>query len=175
MVGVDNFSNSSPEVLDRLQRAARPRARCSSAADVRDQAAMMPSSQRHRIDAVVHFAALKAVGESARQAARLLRQQPRRRCCRCAEAMRAARLQGASSSAPARRSTASPSGCRSPKTRALSTTNPYGQTKLMGEQILRDLSAADPGWQTACLRYFNPVGAHESGRSARTRAARRTT
>jgi UDP-glucose 4-epimerase len=46
----------------------------------------------------------------------------------------------------------------------LSATNPYGQTKLMGEQMLRDLGAADPTWQTACLRYFNPVGAHESGR-----------
>jgi UDP-glucose 4-epimerase len=46
----------------------------------------------------------------------------------------------------------------------LSATNPYGQTKLMGEQILRDLGAAEPGWQTAILRYFNPVGAHESGR-----------
>ena len=45
----------------------------------------------------------------------------------------------------------------------LAATNPYGQTKLMGETILRDLGAADPGWQTACLRYFNPVGAHESG------------
>jgi UDP-glucose 4-epimerase len=46
----------------------------------------------------------------------------------------------------------------------LSATNPYGQTKLMGEQILRDLGAAAPRWQTAILRYFNPVGAHESGR-----------
>jgi UDP-glucose 4-epimerase len=45
----------------------------------------------------------------------------------------------------------------------LSATNPYGQTKLMGETILRDLGASDPQWQTACLRYFNPVGAHESG------------
>jgi UDP-glucose 4-epimerase len=46
----------------------------------------------------------------------------------------------------------------------LSATNPYGQTKLMGETILRDLGAAVPAWQTACLRYFNPVGAHDSGR-----------
>ena len=46
----------------------------------------------------------------------------------------------------------------------LASTNPYGQTKLMAEQILRDLGAADSNWQTACLRYFNPVGAHESGR-----------
>jgi UDP-glucose 4-epimerase len=46
----------------------------------------------------------------------------------------------------------------------LSATNPYGQTKLMGETILHDLGASDPAWQTACLRYFNPVGAHESGR-----------
>jgi UDP-glucose 4-epimerase len=46
----------------------------------------------------------------------------------------------------------------------LSATNPYGQTKLMGEQILRDLGTATPNWQTAILRYFNPVGAHESGR-----------
>jgi UDP-glucose 4-epimerase len=46
----------------------------------------------------------------------------------------------------------------------LTATNPYGQTKLMAEQMLRDLGVADPAWQTACLRYFNPVGAHESGR-----------
>jgi UDP-glucose 4-epimerase len=46
----------------------------------------------------------------------------------------------------------------------LSATNPYGQTKLIGEQILRDLGRADPAWQTGCLRYFNPVGAHQSGR-----------
>ena len=46
----------------------------------------------------------------------------------------------------------------------LAATNPYGQTKLMAEQMLRDLGAADASWQTACLRYFNPVGAHESGR-----------
>jgi UDP-glucose 4-epimerase len=45
----------------------------------------------------------------------------------------------------------------------LSATNPYGQTKLVGEQMLRDLGAADAAWQTACLRYFNPVGAHDSG------------
>jgi UDP-glucose 4-epimerase len=57
-----------------------------------------------------------------------------------------------------------PSGCRWTRTRPLSATNPYGQTKLMGEQILRDLGAADPAWQTAMLRYFNPVGAHASGR-----------
>jgi UDP-glucose 4-epimerase len=49
------------------------------------------------------------------------------------------------------------------ETSPLNATSPYGQTKLMGEQILRDLGAADATWQTACLRYFNPVGAHESG------------
>ena len=56
-----------------------------------------------------------------------------------------------------------PSTCRSPKTPRLSATNPYGQTKLMGETLLRDLVASDDRWKVATLRYFNPVGAHESG------------
>ena len=57
-----------------------------------------------------------------------------------------------------------PERAADPRGRAVGATNPYGETKLIGEKILRDMAAAEPGWQSALLRYFNPVGAHESGR-----------
>ena len=161
VVGIDDFSNSSPRVLDRLARlAARPPD--FERADVCDAAALDRLFGRRRIDAVVHFAAFKAVGESARQAARLLRQQPRRagrRCAaRCSARLPAHRLQFQRHRLRPARDAADHRG-RAP----LAATNPYGRTKLVGEQILRDLGAADAGWRTACLRYFNPVGAHPSG------------
>jgi UDP-glucose 4-epimerase len=109
----------------------------------------------------VHFAALKAVGESTSQplayygnnlgglvnvCGTMLRHEVKRLVFSSS-----ATVYGDPHSLPIR------------ETDPLSATNPYGQTKLMGEQILRDLGAAQPTWQTACLRYFNPVGAHESG------------
>ena len=161
VVGVDDFSNSSPEVLNRLQ-ALSGRAPVFERVNVCDEAALDAVFQRHRIDATVHFAALKAVGESTAQplayygnnlgglvtTCRVMQ----RHGCRRFVFSSSATVYGDPESLPLREDA------------RLSATNPYGQTKLMGEQILRDLGAADPAWQTAILRYFNPVGAHESGR-----------
>jgi UDP-glucose 4-epimerase len=161
VVGVDNFVNSSPEVLNRL-RELGGREPVFEQADVCDAAAMHALLQRHPIDAAVHFAALKAVGESSQRplayyannvgglltVCQALQQKGVKRFVFSSSAT----VYGDPESLPLHE------GSR------LSVTNPYGQSKLMSETILSDLGAADPEWQTACLRYFNPVGAHESGR-----------
>ena len=160
VVGLDDFSNSSPEVLNRLQRLGgfKP---VFERASVCDAAAMAGIFGRHKIAAVVHFAAFKAVGESAAQPLAYYRNNIGG-LVTVAEAMRAAgcRRFVFSSSATVY---GDPQQLPITEDSPLSATNPYGQTKLMGETILRDIGAADPDWQTACLRYFNPVGAHESG------------
>jgi UDP-glucose 4-epimerase len=160
VVGVDDFSNSSPEVLSRLQRLGG-QAPVFEQASVCDAAAMQGIFSRHVIDAVVHFAAFKAVGESTTQPLAYYRNNIGGLITTC-EAMRAAgcRRMVFSSSATVY---GDPQRLPITEDSPLTATNPYGQTKLIGETILRDLGAADALWQTACLRYFNPVGAHESG------------
>ena len=160
VVGVDDFSNSSPEVLNRLQRLSG-QTPLFERASVGDAGAMAGIFARHAIDAVVHFAAFKAVGESTAQPLAYYRNNLGG-LVTVAEAMRAA---GCSRFVFSSSATVYGDPQRLPITEdcPLSATNPYGQTKLMGETILRDLGAADAHWQTACLRYFNPVGAHESG------------
>jgi UDP-glucose 4-epimerase len=161
VVGVDNFSNSSPVVLERLAELASAPIEFERA-DVCDAAALDAVFSRHQPAAVVHFAAFKAVGESVAQPLAYYRNNLGGLVTTC-EAMKrhgcsrlvfssSATVYGAPESLPLREDAPT------------SATNPYGATKLMGEQILRDLGASDPTWQTACLRYFNPVGAHESGR-----------
>jgi UDP-glucose 4-epimerase len=160
VVGVDDFSNSSPEVLNRLQRLSGT-VPLFERADVCDAAAMEGVFTRHRIDGAVHFAALKAVGESAQRPLdyyannvggllTLLRTM-QRHACRSIVFSSSATVYGQPETLPIREDS------------PLSATNPYGQTKLIGETILRDLQQADPSWRIATLRYFNPVGAHESG------------
>ena len=160
VVGVDDFSNSAPEVLNRLKRLSGQTPEFERAS-VGDAAAMAGIFTRHAIDAVVHFAAFKAVGESTAQPLAYYRNNLGG-LITVAEAMRAA---GCSCFVFSSSATVYGDPQRLPITEdcPLSATNPYGQTKLMGETILRDLGAADNHWQTACLRYFNPVGAHESG------------
>jgi UDP-glucose 4-epimerase len=160
VVGVDDFSNSSPEVLNRLQRLSG-QAPVFERANVCDATAVAGIFVRHAIDAVVHFAAFKAVGESTALPLAYYRNNVGGLVTVC-EAMRAAgcRRFVFSSSATVY---GDPQQLPITEDSPLSATNPYGQTKLMGETILRDLGAADPAWQTACLRYFNPVGAHDSG------------
>ncbi len=170
VVGVDDFSNSAPEVLNRLQRLGG-QVPVFERASVCDATAMQGIFSRHRIDAVVHFAAFKAVGESTAQPLAYYRNNIGGLVTTC-EAMRAAGCQRMVFSSSA---TVYGDPQRLPITEdsPLTATNPYGQTKLMGETILRDLGAADAvagqagasgsAWQTACLRYFNPVGAHDSG------------
>jgi len=160
VVGVDDFSNSSPAVLPRVQHLTG-QAPAFERADVCDAAALDVIFARHRIDAVVHFAALKAVGEStskplayyANNLGSLLS------TCRVMQARGSHRLVFSSSATVYGVPQRLPIGEDAP----LSAAHPYGQTKLMGETMLRDLGTADPAWRTVTLRYFNPVGAHESG------------
>ncbi len=161
VLGVDNFANSSPRVLDRLAELLGEAPRFAQL-DVCDSAALSALLQREPVDAVVHFAAYKAVGESTQQPLAYYRNNLLGLISTC-EAMRAAgcsRIVFSSSATVYGAPETLPIREDSPT----SSTNPYGATKLIGEQILRDLGQADAGWQTACLRYFNPVGAHASGR-----------
>jgi UDP-glucose 4-epimerase len=161
VVGVDDFSNSSPEVLNRLRELSGHEP-VFERVNVCDEAAMEGVFQRHRIDAAVHFAAFKAVGESmakpldyyANNVGGLLN------VCRTMLRHDVKRIVFSSSATVYGQPESLPLREDAP----LSATNPYGQTKLIGEQILRELGRADPAWQTGCLRYFNPVGAHQSGR-----------
>jgi UDP-glucose 4-epimerase len=160
VVGVDDFSNSSPEVLKRLLTLSG-HAPVFERADVTDPAALHAVFERHRIDACVHFAAFKAVGESTSQPLAYYRNNigGLLNVCQVMQ-QHASRRFVFSSSATVY---GDPERLPLREDARLMATNPYGQTKLMGEQILRDLGASDPAWQSAILRYFNPVGAHESG------------
>jgi len=160
VVGVDDFSNSSPEVLNRL-RALSGREPTFVRASVCDAAAMESVFQRHRIDATVHFAAFKAVGESTAKPLDYFQNNLGGLVTVCQTMLRHGVKRFVFSSSATVYAASEPL----PWTEAtsLGATNPYGQTKQMGEQMLRDLGVADAAWQTACLRYFNPVGAHESG------------
>jgi UDP-glucose 4-epimerase len=161
VVGVDDFSNSSPEVLNRLEELSG-RKPDFERASVCDAAAMESLFARRRVDAVVHFAAFKAVGESVEQPLRYYANNIGGLMTMCA-AMRAHGVQRIvfSSSATVY---GKPDSLPIREDAATHATNPYGETKLIGEKILGDMAAADAAWQVAILRYFNPVGAHASGR-----------
>jgi len=171
VVGVDDFSNSSPEVLNRL-RELSGRAPVFERADVCDAAALAGIFERHRVDATVHFAAFKAVGESTARPLDYYANNLGGLLAVCRAMLQRGRKRFVFSSSAT--VYGDPATLPISEDAPLSATNPYGQTKLMGETVLRDLGQADamavaagaPGlaWQTACLRYFNPVGAHESGR-----------
>ena len=160
VLGVDDFSNSSPEVLNRLQHLGG-RTPVFEQADVCDSAAMRSLFERHAIRAVVHFAAFKAVGESSAKPLAYYRNNVGG-LVSVAEAMNASGCKTLvfSSSATVY---GSPEQLPIPETATLTTTSPYGATKLIGENLLKDVGRADPAWRIALLRYFNPVGAHESG------------
>jgi UDP-glucose 4-epimerase len=161
VVGLDNFANSSPRVLERLAELSG-RAPVFEQADVCDFAAMQAVFQRHAIDAVVHFAAHKAVGESVQKPLEYYRNN----IGGVVTVTRAMLEHGISTFVFSSSATVYGEPQRLPITEdaPLSATNPYGTTKLMGEQLLRELERCDPRWRIAQLRYFNPVGAHPSGR-----------
>ena len=161
IVVMDNFVNSKPEAVKRIRELAG-RDFPFYEADMLDEAAMDRIFDAHKIDAVIHFAGLKAVGESVAQplryyennitgTIRLLRVMQKHDCRRIVFSS-SATVYGSPKSVPIREDF------------PLSTTNPYGSTKLMIEQILRDVAVSEKGWSIALLRYFNPIGAHESGR-----------
>jgi len=160
VVIVDNLCNSSAKVLDRVEALAGKK--CSFIqADVRDSAALDRIFAEHRIDGVIHFAGLKAVGESVAQPLRYfdnnvgstlaLLQAMARANVRRIVFSSSATVYGDPEQVPITESS------------RLQVTNPYGRTKLICEEILRDLQQTDPRWHVAILRYFNPVGAHISG------------
>ncbi|MBL8289447.1 MAG: UDP-glucose 4-epimerase GalE [Rubrivivax sp.] len=161
VIGVDDFSNSSPAVLERLAELSGAPPRFEKL-DVGDAAALEALFTRERIDATVHFAAFKAVGESvskplayyANNVGGLVN------VCRTMGRHGVGRFVFSSSATVY----GDPAKLPIAEDAPLCATNPYGQTKLMGEQIIADLARADPAWQNAVLRYFNPVGAHDSGR-----------
>lgn len=156
---VDNLSNCKLAVLDRIAEISGRRPEFVQA-DIRDRKAMRAALAG--CAAVIHFAGLKAVGESVEKPLLYYRNNVEGSIALFEEMADAgiktvvfsssATVYGDPQSAPIREDA------------PLSATNPYGRSKLMIEDILRDLAQADPGWQIALLRYFNPVGAHASGR-----------
>ena len=161
VVIVDNLYNSDRSVIDRLEviTGARP---IFYEADVADRAALETIFERHSFDAVIHFAGYKAVGESVQKPVdyyrnnldttlTLLETMQKHNCKRIIFSS-SATVYGTSDKVPFTED-AETGGC----------TNPYGWTKFMIEQILRDAAKADPQLSVVLLRYFNPIGAHESG------------
>ena len=160
LVVIDNFSNSKPAVLGRVEQISGRQVPFMEV-DIRDRGALRDVFRQHAIDAVIHFAGLKAVGESVSQPLRYydnnisgsiaLFEVMAESSVKTLVFSSSATVYGDPHSVPIREDF------------PLSATNPYGRSKLMLEEILRDLSRSDESWKIALLRYFNPVGAHESG------------
>ena len=166
VVSVDDYSNSSPVALERVaELAGRPLAGVHTL-DIADRDALDAVFRRHRIDAVIHFAARKAVGESTElpleyhlsNVATTLRLLERMRAHGVKDLVfsSSCSIYGAGSSEHQK----VPLAEDDPPAPA----NPYARTKLYCEQVLADVCAQDPDWRVIALRYFNPTGAHRSGR-----------
>lgn len=160
VIGLDNLCNSNRAVVERLARITGSNPHFVEG-DVRDRALLDKLFREHRITGAIHFAALKAVGESVAKPLAYYDNNLNGLLTLCA-AMDAADVRQLvfSSSATVY---GNPHTVPILENFPLSATNPYGQTKLMGEQILRDLELSNPDWKIGYLRYFNPVGAHDSG------------
>lgn len=160
IVIADNLCNSKIDVLDRIEKLTGVRPYFYEV-DIRDAEGLRAMFRERNIDAVIHFAGLKAVGESCREphlyyennisgTLTLLRVMAEYGCKQIVFSS-SATVYGMNNEAPYN------------EEMPTSATNPYGWTKVMQEQILRDISAADPDFRVALLRYFNPIGAHGSG------------
>jgi UDP-glucose 4-epimerase len=160
VVSLDNYSNSSPRALERVQRiASRPLSAVEG--DVRDAALLARLFSQQAFDGVIHFAALKAVGESVAKPLAYYDNNVGGTLA-LLQAMQTAgvrRLVFSSSATVYGAPDALPITEQAP----IRASNPYGATKAIVEQVLRDLAAADPRWSLVSLRYFNPIGAHPSG------------
>lgn len=161
VVVVDNLCNSKPESLHRVARIAGRPVAAFECIDVRDRSALKAVFSAHSIDAVIHFAGLKAVGESVAKPLEYYDNNVNGTVTLCGVmAEHGVKALAFSSSATVY---GDPVSVPIREDFATGPTNPYGRSKWMVEHILRDLCAADPQWRIALLRYFNPVGAHESG------------
>ena len=157
---VDNLCNSKASVLDRIERIAGRRPEFAEL-DIRNRSALRNLMSGRRIDAVVHFAGLKSVGESVEQPLAYYDNNVSGSVA-LLECMTEAGVRTIvfSSSATVY---GDPMSVSVREDSPLSASNPYGRTKLVIEHILRDIAATDSVWRVALLRYFNPVGAHSSG------------
>lgn len=162
VVVVDNYFNSCPESLKRVTQITG-KAFSVYEADVCDSAAMDAIFDKESIDAVIHFAGYKAVGESVAKPVMYYRNNLDATLT-LVETMQKHGVKKLlfSSSATVYGEDAG-ANCREDMRLTFTTANPYGSTKFIIERILRDVCAADPTWSVVLLRYFNPVGAHESG------------
>lgn len=160
IVIVDNFSNSKPEALNRI-RQITGKDPVFYEADLLDESALRKVFSENNIDAVIHFAGFKAVGESVSLPLKYYHNNITGTLilCQLMQEFGVKKLVFSSSATVYGIPDVLPVTEDSP----LSTLNPYGATKLMIEQILRDVYVSDNEWGIALLRYFNPVGAHESG------------
>jgi UDP-glucose 4-epimerase len=157
----DHLSNSHITAIHRLQELTGKSLTFFNI-DLLDRNSLEPIFVNHRIDAVIHFAAYKAVGESIAIPLRYYQNNITSTLilCQVMEKFKVKKLVFSSSATVYSPTEAGAISEEAP----LGATNPYGRTKLMIEQILRDLHIADKDWSIALLRYFNPVGAHSSGR-----------
>ncbi|MGE5622740.1 MAG: UDP-glucose 4-epimerase GalE [Bacillota bacterium] len=160
VVALDNLCNSSPEALKRVEKITG-RLIPFYEADVRDRVTLNALLRTHRIDAAIHFAGLKAVGESVAQPLTYFENNVGGTVT-LLQALNDAGVKRFlfSSSATVY---GDPETVPIKETAKLSATNPYGRSKLMVEQVLEDLGNADKSWAIGSLRYFNPAGAHPSG------------
>lgn len=156
----DNLSNSSEESLKRVKKLTGKDLKFVKG-DILDKDALREVFKNDNIDSVIHFAALKAVGESVEKPLMYYHNNITGTLCLC-EVMKEYEVKNIvfSSSATVY---GDPEIIPITEAASLSATNPYGRTKLMMEDILRDLFIADNSFNIAILRYFNPIGAHESG------------
>jgi UDP-glucose 4-epimerase len=156
----DNFCNSQPDVVQRLEKiTGQPITLVEG--DVRDTARLTETLKTHAIAAVIHFAGLKAVGESVAKPIDYYANNVQGKIS-LLQTMQAADVKTLvfSSSATVY---GDPQYLPIDEEHPTSATNPYGRSKLYIEEILADVAKSDATWRIACLRYFNPVGAHESG------------
>jgi UDP-glucose 4-epimerase len=159
-VVLDNFCNSSQEVLTRLEQITGVAPECVQG-DIRNPSDLDAIFANHAISAVIHFAGLKAVGESVEQPLAYYENN----VGGTLELLLAMGRAGVKNLVFSSSATVYGDPASTPilENFPRSTTNPYGHTKLVIEEILENLHLAEPDWNIACLRYFNPVGAHKSG------------
>lgn len=160
VVVVDNLCNSNEESLNRVKKITGKEVKFYNA-DIRDFDALDKVFKNENIESVIHFAGLKAVGESVEKPMEyydnnitgtlVLCDVMRKNNCKSIVFSSSATVYGDPHTVPIKEDF------------PLSVTNPYGRTKLMIEEILQDISVSDPDWKIILLRYFNPIGAHESG------------
>ena len=160
LVVLDNFCNSKPVVLDRIKKITGKDFKFYEA-DLLDYDAVEKIFKENKIESVIHFAGLKAVGESVEQPLRYYHNNLTGTftLCEIMQKYGAKRIVFSSSATVYGKPESVPIREDFP----LSTTNPYGETKLMIERILKDVHTSDNEWSVSILRYFNPIGAHKSG------------